>query len=724
MKSFKYLYRELLRQQKISGIVFGICGALCVCAVMLIYAFAQPNMVPALLFNPYAYFMMIVGGTVFPLVGFSYLNKRNSADIFHSFPASRLQLFLATAAASASWIVVLNLLTYIASLIGYLLVGTPFSLVQMLCQFVSFTVGALCIMAGTMVGIGITGSTFSALLASLVINYVPRLTLTAIAVNAVQNEMLCFDELGILSPQLNFAYGSWLGLMFNSMFAGYNVSYDHMMNAWFPIGIPFLYTLLVTAALTALAAWLFIRRRSESAGYAATSPLAQHIVRCGVAAPFLIGLMMTFDNFGMEFDEPFFWVVVLGALCVYIVYELISVRSFKKMVKTLPLFVCMAVLLLIGGYVSIWGGNLAADRTVRVEEIKSVSFTGSNEMYPMDNEYSWAKYGRLSFDSQEIRQIAADTLEQNVGSYREYDSYPKGSTVRLRVEYNTKTGSFSRYLRFSYTDYLKLLSLTVSDPKVEEINASLPAAKDGVRISANCYNATGEYTQEEREILWDMAVEEYVSLSEEQKILYHSFNGNSAYGSTVSAESKDAQYTSSQGWVKLTGIEKGRVYTITLYLNAFFPKTLEQMYAYAQNTQDFEDAADLIGRADAYQNFEWSLNCHYPDGLNVQGMSYANVGLVEEEMTEELFESFQDSYVFLKEQESLIEKLDEVHGQWETNGFLNVIGGSHALDELRIILEQGKYTGPDISKPVYSLTVYTSDPNINNHYYNLNFSLE
>ncbi len=723
MKAFRNLYRELLRQQKICGIVFGICGALCVCAVMLIYAFSSPTVVPTLLFNPYAYFMMIAGGMTFPLVGFSYLNKRNSADIFHSFPASRLELFLATAAASASWIVALNLLTYIASVFGYLLVGSAFSMVQVVSQFLYFTLGALCIMAGTMVGIGITGSTFSALLAGLVVNFVPRLTMSAIAVNVVQNDLLCFDQLGLLSPHINFAFGSWLGLFFNSMFSGYDASYEHMLNAWFPIGWPFFYTLLLTAALTLLAAWLFIRRKSESAGSAATSHMAQHIVRLGVASPFILAIMMTYDSLGLDVEEPFFWVIILGALAVYAVYELISVRSFKKMLKTLPLFVVMTVVLLLGGHLSVWAGDLVADRTVAVEDIKSVSFTGDNEMYPMDNEYSRAKYGRLEFDSDEIKRLAADALQNTVDDVEATFRYNGG--VTLRVKFNTTKGSFTRYVRFTNADYLKLLNETCSDPQVENILTGLPTASEAISVNANCYSAYSNYTREQKETLWNMAVEEYLSLSQEQQVLYHGINGSSAYSTTLAEDYDASNYNTSYGWVKATGVEKGSKYSITLYLNKLFPKTLEQMYIYAHDSTNFELAAKLIAGAEDYEIFEWNLSCYYYDGLVVEAMSYSNVGLYEEEMTTEMAEGFKDSYVFLKDAENLTDKLDEVHDNWGSTGYLNVIGGDAAIKQIGKAFEAGEYTLPDIYGKYYSLTVYGSDENYeNNLHYNVTFSLE
>lgn len=704
MKSIKYLYRELFRQQKICGIVFSICGAITLCAQLIIYSTSNTDIVVQMGANFFAYFIMYIGGMAFPLAGFAYLNKRNSADIYHSIPASRLQLFAATAAASASWIVALQIVTYAVAMMGYLLLGIRFSLVQALCEFAHFTVGSLYIAAGTMIAVSISGTTLTALMTALVVNFVPRLLLTAIAGNIARaDQMLCFDRLGILAPQLNFAFGSSFGMIFSELFDSYSTVMDHMMASWTTLGAPFWYTLFAALALTAAAAWLFVRRKSESAGRAAVSPFVQHIIRCGVASPFIIALSMTyFDSHGYELDESYFWIIILASLCVYVIYELISRRSVKQTLKTIPLFVMMTVVILASGVGADAAGRLAAKRTLDISDVKSVCFDGNAEMFPMDNSYSWAKYGRLRFDQPEIIASAVNALDQTVNA-----QVRRGETATLRVDYQTKLGTVTRYVDFATADVRKITDLTLQDERVQKLSKEMPKGEDAYRINVDCYNyhyvynysSESDLTRAEKEQLWDMAVSEYIALTDTQKVDYYAEYGSYSYiYSTVKTE---VQSRLSIGSISATGIRNGKSYSIQLTLNHYFPKTIALMYELIGSDALIQETAGVLQNLNDSDYFEWQLCYYSPNGatLDVSNLTYMGY---DQELDAATKEQVEKDYEILDPSFPLLDLPSLI----KTGDYRCVIADNSMMTELAALMKSGKCVSPDMNTGYYMLQVH------------------
>ncbi len=722
MKSMKLLYREFLRQQKICGTVFAIFGVLTLFATLLIYAVSEPNIVMYQLFNPYAYFVMLAGGIAFPIIGFSYQYHRNSSDILHSIPASRKQLFAATAAAVYTWITALLLATYLISTVGYLVMKQPFSLVQGVSEFLNMWIASLTVAAGTMIAVSITGSALSALAASLVVNFIPRLILTLIAVGISSNHMLMFDSLGILSPQYNITFGSWLGLLFSGIFANSSTETTHIYTAHSPVGLPFVYTLILCAVYLFAAVKLFERRKSESAGHASTGRIAQTVVRLGVSSPFIILLGLMGVRWGYEFDEAYFWILLLCAFAINMVYELLSNRSFKKAVKTLPLLLVMTVVLLGGSALSGMLGDAVASRTVDADQIKWVAFDGDNDqMYPTDNEYTNAKYGIIHFDDPQIKALIAENLEETILEYKDPFNYNrnKESMMQMRVKIGAGIGSFTRYIEMPYSDYVEILNLTQTDEQAKERYNAYPRSDELKALHITGNDMSG-LTESELEALWNLAVEEYCALSDEEKLAYAASNSGYYYYTNATAEyatSVQKKGENNIGRLNATGTVGGKLYTVSLRINTYLPKTTARLFAYIDNQLKIENLAGFIKEERAKEDGYFNWNITYTDG---EGYTFyihntENYG-IDSSFTEEVQRLVDEghyadvetaiakeyNFQFIPEDVSIIDYMIE---NVRVDRSYDCVVSDDALDELVALFESGNAVDPILSEGYFTLSV-------------------
>lgn len=620
MKTKKSLYREMLRQQQICGLVFAICAILTEFCIFIVYAAAPDNFFTPIepqFLNLFSYFIMFVGGITFPLVGFSYLNKRNSADIMHSIPVSRMQLFVATGGAVITWLVLLQVATWITSAIGYAILGVPFSLLQALCGFINMTIATITIAAGTMIAVAISGSTLSALAASLVINFVPRLILTGFAANLVSNQMLAIDKLGLLSPQYNLIFGNLMGYLFSSFFGVSQI--EHLADSVTKVGIPTLYTLLLGVVYLALAVLLFNKRKSEAAGNPAVNRLAQHIIRCGVASPFLIGMMMSYrSNHGYHFSEATTWIIVLISFGVYVIYELLCKRSFKQTVKTIPLFAGMAIIILISGPISGKIGDMIAKKTVTAGEIESVCFDGRLNMYPMDNNYNQAKHGRIQFTNEQIKELTVKALNQTIKDHFISDSIRSNTTI-LRVDIHAGMHSFTRYIRYDKGDFIKLVAAIEADEQVKVPMNDLPSVDELLCVRATSDLSYDNLSSEEANELWTIAAEEYKNLTDIQKFKYYELYDRDEIMWIPTTQVADSQYPQKQnvtiGTITGYGVKHGKSYSIRLRIGSMFPKTVTKLLQRMQSEQGTDGLKDFLQKAQQENAaLDWSLEYINPQG--------------------------------------------------------------------------------------------------------------
>jgi ABC-2 type transport system permease protein len=337
---------------------------------------------------------------IFFLVLFSYLFKRRESDFYHSIPYTRTCVYTSFVAAALTWIVGITVIC-----------ATAAGLIWAICPYVIFDVSGLVVLV------------LISLAASV---YICGFMMLAIALCGNLTTVLLNFTLFALLPR---AIAVMLGMIFDNQLFIINIYkffggfFD--FNWWLPAQIccyqnRISNTLPTVAALSAglgalllaLSCYLYHKRPSQMAGNAAQGPRAQHWLRCLFTLPFALVLV---TDVLIEFPHPEFVIVLVLAiviLVVYYLYELITTKSFRCLLRATPwLSVVLAgCILFTGCYFAIFAGIVYPKTDA--DEIESVSsFLDPRYFAPVDyGSYEYMRFEACRFEDEEIRELIATGL--------------------------------------------------------------------------------------------------------------------------------------------------------------------------------------------------------------------------------------------------------------------------------------------------------------------------
>ncbi|MBP5231338.1 MAG: hypothetical protein ILO68_06365, partial [Clostridia bacterium] len=295
---------------------------------------------------------------------FAYLNSRAESDFYHAIPYTRASVYLSFTAAAYTWIFgILIASTSLTTLLWTINPYASFTLSTPLFVLAEYAVATLFIGAISSVAACLTGTKASQFFVTMILLFFLRITATAFVL-CVQGLAPVLDInnslLMLLSPSNYFPLS-----VFSNLFYGDVLSTP----------APWIYALCVSAAGFAVSGVLYVKRRSETAGKSAPNKVFQHIFRCLFVLPWVaaIGALILF-----EAHIAFIFVLCNIALVVYFLYELITTKSAKAMLKAAPF---LAVLLVVG-LLFVGGAHLAKNiilsQTYTPEQIDSVGMSKEN----------------------------------------------------------------------------------------------------------------------------------------------------------------------------------------------------------------------------------------------------------------------------------------------------------------------------------------------------------
>lgn len=419
------------------------------------------------------------------LVMFSFLNKRNSSDFFHSIPLKRETVFFSMFAACISWVAVALVVSTLTSALTAVILGDYF-IVNFATVFVSlFTTLAASYMVAAAVSLAmsITGTTFNNVFVSLMILFIPRIFFHAIKSIVMLDIPFIVEnaETGFLGSQTaNISFGTLtaLGMGLNNFEA---MIYD------FRSGI---YAVVLGTVYLALAVYGFKKRKSEAAGNAAATKKLSVIYRTVLAAALsLIPCAIIFD---CAIGETAFNASTLFTICVlyfivalaYAIYELISSKKLSAMARSLPGLLIVAVLnLVILG--TIFGAraysmNFAPD----ADSIDYVSISELSEGY---NDYFTARASKIKITDKTAVKIISDALKKEVelcknDSSNYYEFRSKGD--RRDIPFKIKAGLRSEVREIVLTgdEYAYVFGTLESSDTFKDMFKDLPEKNLNVDI--------------------------------------------------------------------------------------------------------------------------------------------------------------------------------------------------------------------------------------------------
>ena len=500
----------------------------------------------------------IVAAPIMALIVFSGFNKRKYADFYHALPYTRICIFLSYTASILTWIFSILILSGGVSLLMHLIFRAVYviSYAGFADILLSMTVMTLMTVSAVLLGCSFTGTLLANVTASGLILFLPRFIIILL-VNTITAKLSFVVEeyfMAILSTKYNIlvdylAAVARLGSEAISPLQN-NLACD-------------LYSLLVALVMGTLAAILFVRRKSETAAKSAPRRSIQAGIRISLTLTFsFIATCMLLTGRENLSLAVFFYIL---AVLIYFIYELLSTRSWKNLLKIVPsLGIVVLLNLAFVGTVSTITSFSASFRP-QADEITSVQFMIDDYFIPYVD--SWNTVGNycerqvqnISIDDPEILSIVANVLNENMEKFDRDTPYFESINRVVAI----KTGAITRYRRIflSRKTMNSLLDQLSQLPEYREKYLSIPPALSGTE---NVQLGSHEFITDQTEWNWNAILD---CLQEEIhtagfEAWYQFINTNLSYEALISY----ATESSTQGLTKATIPLSYDVTPKTLYL--------------------------------------------------------------------------------------------------------------------------------------------------------------
>lgn len=436
-------YLESIRKLSRVGLILFAMTLVASAVVSIQYCTMQyHDNVPSItkMFSPLIAFVY-AGGIALAMDGFFFLNKRSDSDFYHSLPVSRKRLFWSITLAALTWIAATVLSSVILTILVFTLTRTPFVQLYALVAVPFFTIGAMMVFSACAIAMSLTGTAITGLGLTVLVFGLLRFVQFAVARGIVANTQIIswLDLPWYLTPVTNIATGQIAQLL------------RPMLRQTLYAPVNMLYSAAIAGAELVLARVLFARRPSELAEHGAKSASMQTVFACAAVVPVVILFasgVVTQQNISIP--------IVIGISAgIYVIYQLVALRSTRKMLVSLP-WLLVPLAIGVAGYFGTTGAAKAMQSYVpNTQDVAYVQFNGTGR----GSEYtSYQQYlvSKVQFTETDVRQYAVETLRDNVATIHRsgylnysYDDQSGYMLVTQPVTFVLKDGrSFSRVLTF------------------------------------------------------------------------------------------------------------------------------------------------------------------------------------------------------------------------------------------------------------------------------------
>ncbi|MDD7294714.1 MAG: hypothetical protein PUG85_04770, partial [Oscillospiraceae bacterium] len=567
---------------------------------------------------------------------FRFMNKRNSSDFMFAIPNTRLSIYCSYLSAIITWIAAMVL----AGLIGVLLPAAIFSnyLNIMYDTVFLFTLSTfLCslqVISVVLIAMSITGTFFSNIVLSGMLLFGPRLFIYMLTSIPESIPFICEAPNSFsfwstsINPIFGFVFEMILGLGTNSS-----------ISTIFYSAVPMIYSVVLSVIYLLFAAFLFQRRKSETAGKSAPNPLLQAIYRIAITMLYCIAVavIILFECNEMT-DGMIFSIIVayLIAVALYFLFELVMTKSLRKMWKAAP---GLLIVLILNG-VTIFGMRAAIHNAYQfqptAEQVESISFVSQkieNGTYIYYNDYIQQKCTDVITDQKLISNILENLKEdkdlfENGGHGNYYSNEPRNRYKGFYFKIKTKSETRYRYIRI--------------DPKTqrvlaEQLQQSFQNGNESWRIppepiegSIWTYNDGGynwEEGSEKRTTLFEQLKEELKTVD---FLDWYDINHNGTETATfyfhyeVHTEDKETYQ-----------------FNIPVYA-ALYPKTAElyNTYLYESEKEEIAEAKQFVEtkmqNLRSSEDYDVDITAYYYD---TQSQSYQTANISSTTFLKEIFEN-------------------------------------------------------------------------------------
>ena len=475
--------------------------------------------------NPLIYVVMVVA-PFFVISVFGFMNHRKNSDFYHSLAYTRTCLYLSLLGSCICWELIIILGCTVTTLVtAALLPELAIIKGTTLLPVLTAIVCALLVSAVTAFAMTLTGTVFTNLLATLMILFAPRLFILFFYITLTDSiPYVISNESGLL---FNYYLNGVIGIVFGALV-------DDPINAIKSVKTV-VYTLVLALIYAGFGLLLFIRRRSEDAEKASNNSAIQCFFRL-IPTLFvcLIPITIMFSNWVLSQRDPEYgyysgdqFLVVVLFICaalVYFLYELITTRKLKNLVKAIPTFLIVPVICVISWFGLTTGYKNLANECPKPEEVDYVMITQNTGML-------WNSISEQKIENPEIINLMCSGLSQTISSYHGYYDYMDSTSYFVTFKYNGKT--IRRRVGLEEKDRNKLISMltkeNVISDALESLDQQIKECVYGFNpdLQISVYGiASDEVTLNQ---IYRVFAEEYLALSPEEKLELLKFGKSSYY---------------------------------------------------------------------------------------------------------------------------------------------------------------------------------------------------
>lgn len=649
------LYKEGLKKGKLIGILFSsIMLATAIIVPLSTASSITPGSVISInhmQYSPLLTMCFCVFAPLMILYLFSFLNKRNRSDFYHSLPHKRETIFISYTLAALTWVI--GVIIVSCSVTSLILLAFPGKIVvyyEIIIPFIFNCISAIIMVtAAILLAMSITGTTFSNIVVALLIIFMPR-TIMYMFVNTLSDvTSVCPDmSFGILGQgSYNVPFGFITSIFVNN-------DLDPLLTP--ECGV---YTLVLGLIYFAVALLLFKHRKSETAGTSAPGKTIQAIIRIMLA--FLVssvGCVALFKtNFSFSALEISLYFI---AIIVYFGYEFISAKRITNIVKLLPGLLVLVLLNIafVSGVLITKNIMLSVDwNPNNVESIKIV--TEGNKNYLRSHEdimLANTSIPESDFEEYILEQLTAG---QEYIKNHDYDMYEYARRETVKVE--MKDGkTYYRYLKLSTSEDNIYKEKFKNSQLINVAYKQLPEEPDTVDVSYI------EDSAESRKI-YEEFLQELKTLSDDDLLKVMGVY-------PVSSEDIGSYDPNTGITINAGGIVQGEEYASNYNVSMYTPKTFSKILS-AQNENNRDNFLEFWEEFKAAGITE---NSSY-ENITISDFSYITPLMDQENSFYTEFSYYIDYGKTFEEDTELhniIEKLDDVISKDKP---LNIENGSNYL---------------------------------------------
>lgn len=604
------LYLEGIKQLRVIGIM-----ALVIFSLEAVFVGIQQGITPIFEDSSYAYRIMTlfdihpisvlsfsILAPIMTLYIFGFLNKRNSCDFYHAAPVSRKKLFLSYYISVITWILVILIISTLVAYITSLFFPDSYriqisgAIMVLLSNFAA----SILVVSAISLGMCITGTIFTNILVSLMIIFIPRLFISLI--QAMISSSLPMVSGGSVISILELKYN----IVCSSVFSVF-LDTNQISNSFHEPG-SCIYTLILGIIYGISAYLLFINRKSEAAGLSAPNNILQTVYRIIIALTICLIPISIFYRFLMndyEIEPSTILVIIvsyLSSIIMVIVFELISTRKVRNILKIFPSLGIVFVLNFIIFFSMFGVKNAVLNTTPDGNDIKYVNILSmGNNLYYGEYNYFDVKKSEVNITDEKIKNIISDTLKENISLYKSSpDSYYSFiSSAKTGIIVTIKEGNlkYDRLIYINNENYEKLLNELDKNEDFTNIYKNLPDIND-----ENLVTIYDEFNLDEEAIasIYNTMREEISTMSLKELDFLMNPYMNEIYTTVNYVEINSLFFETSYN---------GKSCTAYLPINSFLPKTTAEYFKQikSENKENFNTFIDLI---DDFKDNEYQLDVY------------------------------------------------------------------------------------------------------------------